>query len=126
MRHSPVSYWHALWVRSLLGLALAFVIVFVGYVQAGGLDGGLDGPCVGEGQFSRSVPEGSPRRGEYTPWPPGLRCEADLATGETRVARYPTDGTWLLAALAFAGSVILPTPFLRRLRRRRQGSEVRA
>lgn len=117
----PTSYWNEPWVRALMGCAVAVVVLLVGYGGSGGLDGGLDGPCIGDSEFARSIPEGGDiTKSEYSLWPPGLRCEARLPTGEMRAKTFPPPGTWAIAGVAVLATVVVPVPFLRRRRRRQR------
>ena len=103
------------WVRALLGIALAWVTVVAGYIDSGGLSGGLDGPCLSGHDLPDNVSSA-----EYysTLWPPESRCEARLSTGETLTRTYPARSTWRVAGLVFLAAMVLPVPFIRLWRRR--------
>lgn len=116
---SSDGYWSEPWARALFGCALAVVVLLIGYGGSGGFDGGLDGPCVGDSEFTRSIPEGGDvTKSEYSLWPPGLRCEAQLPNGETREEAFPPSATWAVAGGALVATVVVPIPFLRRRRER--------
>ena len=91
---------------------MALLIVYAGYIDGGGFDGGLDGPCIGPGAFERDFPEATSLSGETRFLPPHVRCTAELPNGETRVRELPGDGYWVAAVATVLAAIMVPAPFL--------------
>ena len=94
----------------MIGVVLAGCVWLYGTYWVPG--GGLDGPCLGAGEFSLDVREGSILSSEWSWFPPGPRCVEERPNGTTREHEYPGPVTFAVAGAAF----LLPFVFRRRHR----------
>jgi hypothetical protein len=96
------------WRRALIGAALAACVWLYG--TFGGPGGGLDGPCLGAGEFIEGARERSDLRNEWSWLPPGPRCVEEHPDGSRREQTYPGPVTFAVAGAA----LLVPFAFPRR------------